>query len=72
MQEINTKCFIPNYQFKSNKNHNTIEQVRSSKQYNLLFIMANNIIQSKKKDNYCTAVFLAAEKAFDKVFRMKD
>ena len=56
---IEQKCIIPVHQFGFRKHNSTIEQV------NRIYSIARNDI---KKDQCCTAVFIDASQAFDKVW----
>jgi hypothetical protein len=55
----NTKEWIPAHQFGFRENHSTVQQVHR---------ITHKIYQSFENEEYCTAVFLDASQAFDKVW----
>lgn len=56
---IESRNLIPNHQFGFRRNHSTIEQVHR---------VANEIRQAMEEKQYCSAVFLDVQQAFDKVW----
>ncbi|KAI4474640.1 hypothetical protein M0804_014746 [Polistes exclamans] len=56
---ISAKNLIPDHQFGFRNKHSTVEQVHR---------LTNTIITALEKKEYCSAVFIDIEKAFDKVW----
>ncbi|KAI4474511.1 hypothetical protein M0804_014816 [Polistes exclamans] len=59
---ISAKNLIPDHQFGFRNKHSTVEQVHR---------LTNTIITALEKKEYCSAVFIDIEKAFDKVWHQR-